>query len=55
MKPRRVLEQADFHLGGELADSFDLIFEFFAGAAGAALEPVLIEDCEAAYPALVLP
>jgi hypothetical protein len=55
MKPRRVLEQAELNLGGELVDSLDPIFEFFASAAGAALEPVLIEDCEAAYPALVLP
>jgi hypothetical protein len=55
MKPRHVLEQAELLLGGELVDSHDVIFEFYPRAAGAALEPVLIEDCEAAYPALVLP
>ncbi|MGH7032312.1 MAG: hypothetical protein ACREFL_01110 [Stellaceae bacterium] len=54
MKPRRLLPQVDSPFGGEPLDSHDFIFEFFAGAAGAALEPVLIEDCEAAYPALVL-
>jgi hypothetical protein len=55
MKPRRLLEQAEWHLGGELVDSHDLIFEFYPSAAGAGLEPVLIEDCEAACPALLLP
>lgn len=55
MTPRRILPQAESHFGGELVESLDLIFEFFAGAAGVALEPVLIEDCETAFPALVLP
>jgi len=55
MSRRQILPQLEPLLGTELAESLDLIFEFFAGARGAALEPVLIEDCETAFPALVLP
>lgn len=56
MSQRQGLPQTEPLLGIEFTESLDLIFEFFVGARGvAASEPVLIEDCETAFPALILP